>query len=50
MLRLIIVTGAAIGLILFVAYIISRLAIARTRGLSVRLQVFLALAAIVGAV
>lgn len=48
MLRLIIVSGAAIGLILFVAYIISRLTIARTRGLSVRLQVFLALAAIVG--
>lgn len=48
MLRLIIVSGAAIGLILFVAYVISRLAIARTRGLSVRLQVFLALAAIVG--
>jgi two-component system, OmpR family, sensor histidine kinase CreC len=47
-LRLVVVAGAAIGLILFAAYIISRIAIARTRGLSVRLQVFLALAAIIG--
>jgi two-component system sensor histidine kinase CreC len=49
MLRLIIVAAAAIGAILFVAFIASRLARSRRAGLSIRLQVFLALAAVVGA-
>ncbi len=48
MIRLVVVAAAAIGLILFVAYVASRLVRARTRGMSIRLQVFLALAAIVG--
>ncbi len=47
--RLIIVASAAIGLILFVAFVTARLVRARTRGMSIRMQVFLALAAIVGA-
>jgi two-component system sensor histidine kinase CreC len=46
--RLVVVAAAAIGLILFVAFVISRWARARTRGISIRLQVFLALAVIVG--
>lgn len=49
MTRLIVVAVAAIGLILFVAFIVSRLLRTRTRGMSVRMQVFLALAVIVGA-
>jgi signal transduction histidine kinase len=49
MARLIIVAAAAIGAILFVAFIASRLARSRRTGLSIRLQVFLALAAVVGA-
>jgi signal transduction histidine kinase len=49
MLRLIVVAAAAIGAILFVAFIASRLARSRRTGLSIRLQVFLALAAVVGA-
>ncbi len=49
MTRLIIVASAAIGLILFVAFIVARLVRSRTRGMSVRMQVFLALAVIVGA-
>ncbi len=49
MIRLIVVAAASIGLILFVAFVVSRLLGARTRGLSVRMQVFLALAVIVGA-
>ncbi|HEY6561288.1 MAG TPA: histidine kinase dimerization/phospho-acceptor domain-containing protein [Polyangiaceae bacterium] len=47
--RLVVVAAAAIGLILFVAFVVSRLLQARTRGLSIRMQVFLALAVIVGA-
>src|SRR5258706_12998399 len=47
--RLVAVAGGAIGLMLFVAFITARLVRARTRGLSIRMQVFLALAAIVGA-
>jgi len=47
--RLIIVAVAAIGLILFVAFVVARLVESRTRGLSIRMQVFLALAVIVGA-
>ncbi len=47
--RLVVVAAGAIGLILFVAFIAARLVAARTRGVSIRMQVFLALAAIVGA-
>ncbi|HEX7671017.1 MAG TPA: ATP-binding protein [Polyangiaceae bacterium] len=47
--RLVIVASAAIGLILFVAFVTARLVRARTQGVSIRMQVFLALAAIVGA-
>src|SRR5512143_968361 len=47
--RLVIVAAAAIGLMLFVAFVVARLLRARTRGVSIRMQVFLALAAIVGA-
>jgi two-component system sensor histidine kinase CreC len=46
--RLLVVATAAIGLILFVAFIVSRLLRTRTRGMSIRMQVFLALAVIVG--
>lgn len=49
MTRLIVVAVAAIGFILFVAFVAARLLRARTAGLSIRMQVFLALAAIVGA-
>lgn len=48
-LRLVVVASAAIGLILLVAFITTRLVRARGRGLSIRLQVFIALASIVGA-
>jgi two-component system, OmpR family, sensor histidine kinase CreC len=47
--RLIVVAAAAIGLILFAAFVVSRLLESRTRGMSIRMQVFLALALIVGA-
>jgi two-component system, OmpR family, sensor histidine kinase CreC len=47
--RLIIVAAAAIGLILLVAFVVSRLMRTRTRGMSVRMQVFIALGVIVGA-
>src|SRR5690606_35386142 len=47
--RLLVVAAASFGLILLVAFVASRLLRARTRGLSIRMQVFLALAAIVGA-
>jgi two-component system sensor histidine kinase CreC len=47
--RLIVVASASIGLILFVAFVVSRLARAHTRGMSIRMQVFLALAVVVGA-
>ena len=49
LLRLVIVAAAAIGLILFVAFVVSRLLRTRTRGMSIRMQVFLALGVIVGA-
>jgi signal transduction histidine kinase len=49
LLRLIVVAAAAIGLILFVAFVVSRLLRTRTRGMSIRMQVFLALGVIVGA-
>lgn len=48
MTRLIVVAAASIGLILGVAFVVSRLLRSRTSGMSVRLQVFLALAVIVG--
>jgi len=48
-LRLIIVAGASIGLILFVAFVVSRLIVTRSRGMSIRMQVFLALAVVIGA-
>lgn len=48
MIRLVVVAGASIGLILLVAFVISRLLRTRTRGMSIRMQVFLALALIVG--
>lgn len=47
--RLTVVAGAAIGLILLVAFVTARLLRARIRGLSIRMQLFLTLAAIVGA-
>jgi signal transduction histidine kinase len=46
--RLVVVAAASIGLILFVTFVVSRLARTRNRGTSIRLQVFLALAVIVG--
>jgi signal transduction histidine kinase len=46
--RLVVVAAAAVGLILFLAFIVSRLLRTRTRGISIRMQVFLALALIVG--
>jgi signal transduction histidine kinase len=46
--RLLVVAAAAIGLILFVAFIVSRLLRTPKRGMSIRMQVFLALAVIVG--
>lgn len=49
MTRLVVVAAASIGLILFVAFVASRLLATRTRGMSIRMQVFLALAVIVGA-
>lgn len=48
MIRLIVVASASIGMILFVAFVVSRLVRTRTRGISIRMQVFLALAVIVG--
>jgi signal transduction histidine kinase len=47
--RPIVVAAAAVGLILFVAFVVSRLLRTRTQGMSIRMQVFLALAVIVGA-
>ena len=49
MLQLIVVAAAAIGLIVFVSFIAARLVRTRTAGMSVRMQIFLALALIVGA-
>ncbi len=47
--QMIAVTAASIGLIIFVSFIAARLIRARTAGMSIRMQVFLALALIVGA-
>jgi HAMP domain-containing protein len=49
LLRMIVVAAAAIGLILFVAFVVSRLLRTPARGMSIRMQVFLALGVIVGA-
>lgn len=49
MLQLVVVAAAAIGLIVFVSFIAARLVRTRTAGMSVRMQIFLALALIVGA-
>jgi signal transduction histidine kinase len=49
MIRLVLVAAGAMGLILLVAFITARLVRARTAGMSIRMQVFLALAGIVGA-
>lgn len=49
MTRLVIVAVGAVGLILFVAFVVSRLLRTRRSGMSIRMQVFLALAVIVGA-
>ena len=49
MIRLVIVAAGAIGLILFVSFVAVRFIRSRTAGMSIRMQVFLALAAIVGA-
>jgi signal transduction histidine kinase len=46
--RLVVVAAAAVGIILFVAFVVSRLIRTRTQGISIRMQVFLALAVIVG--
>ena len=49
MTRLLVVGTASIGLMLFVAFIVARWLRSRTHGMSVRMQVFFALALIVGA-
>lgn len=49
MTRLIIVASASIGLILLVAYFITRLVRSWQRGISIRMQVFIALASVIGA-
>jgi signal transduction histidine kinase len=49
MTRLVLVAAAAIALILLVGFITQRLVRARTAGMSIRLQIFIALAGIVGA-
>ncbi|NUQ75887.1 MAG: HAMP domain-containing protein [Polyangiaceae bacterium] len=49
MTRLLLAAIGAIGLILLTAFVASRLVRSRTAGISIRMQIFLALAAIVGA-
>ncbi|MBI4952470.1 MAG: HAMP domain-containing protein [Myxococcales bacterium] len=49
MLRFVVVALAAIGLIVFVSFVAVRLVRSRAAGMSVRMQIFLALALIVGA-
>jgi signal transduction histidine kinase len=49
MMQMIIVAAAAMGLILFVTFVAARLLRSRTAGMSIRMQIFLALALIVGA-
>jgi len=48
MMRLVVVALSAVGLILFVTFIVARLVRSRLRGFSIRMQVFVALAVIVG--
>jgi signal transduction histidine kinase len=47
--RFFLTAGSAVGLIVFVAFVVSRLLRSISRGLSIRLQFFIALASIVGA-
>lgn len=49
MIRLVVVALASIGLILLVAFFANRLVRIRRRGLSIRMQVFIALASVIGA-
>jgi two-component system sensor histidine kinase CreC len=49
MMRLSVVAAGAVALILLVAFVAARLVRARTTGMSIRMQIFLALAGIVGA-
>jgi signal transduction histidine kinase len=48
MMRLLLVAASSVGLILFVAFVVSRLLATRTRGFSIRMQMFLALALVIG--
>ncbi|MFT3768608.1 MAG: ATP-binding protein [Minicystis sp.] len=47
--RLVVTSASAVALIFFVAFIVARLLRSRSRGFSIRMQFFLALASIVGA-
>jgi signal transduction histidine kinase len=47
--RVLVTAGSAVALIVFVAFVVSRLLRSRSRGLSIRMQFFLALASMVGA-
>ncbi len=49
MIELLLFAGGGIALILFVAFVAARLLRSRTAGMSIRMQIFIALAAIVGA-
>ncbi len=49
MIRMLVTASSAVALIFFVAFIVSRLLRSRSRGVSIRMQFFLALASIVGA-
>ena len=48
MTRLVVAAVASVGLILFAAFLASRLLATRTRGISIRMQLFVALAIIIG--
>src|SRR5512138_2880746 len=48
MTRLLLVALSSVGLILFVSFVVSRLLATRSRGISIRMQVFLALALVIG--
>ena len=49
MIRLLVVGAACVGLILFMAFVVRRWLRTRTHGMSIRMQVFFALALILGA-
>ncbi len=49
MIQLLVLIGGSVALILFVAFIAARLLRSRTAGMSIRMQIFIALASIVGA-